>query len=445
MSTKHIHPVILSVKRNLVSLGVAPTSSILVGVSGGMDSMVLLFILHKLGYNPSAAHVNFNLRGAESYNDALFVKQWCLDQGIPSFELSKDTNQYADANHLNTQTAARNIRYEWWEYLVHSHKFDLVATAHQLDDAIETVLLNLLRGTGLKGLKGIPAHRDFYIRPLLSCSRKDIEAFALEFDIPFREDSSNKEDAYQRNRIRHQLIPMLEELAPGFYSGMQHTLHRVNIEWNAWEHAFDTWQLVNVKSHSNGYTIHYEQRDLPFMLRWLEEKGIPWNLGYDFLNATKADSGHFLQVENQKLSRTEEGYYFEEIHPPIHFILQKPGRYAFGDFSFSIEPASGDISVKDHGPGIEYVSADSIRWPLHIRNVRPGDHFQPIGMQGKTKKIQDLMVDLKLEMFEKTKLLLLTNDDYCIWVIGFRLDERAKVKPDEKEVYKVTYTPEEKG
>lgn len=441
MSSVLTHPVTLSVKKSLAALGVPPAARILVGVSGGVDSMVLLYVLRQLQYQVSASHVNFNLRGEESHNDALFVRQWCEGQDISSYLLSQDTKDYAAIHGVNTQTAAREIRYEWWEDLVHKHKFDFVATAHHLDDRMETVFLNLLRGTGLKGMKGIPAKREFYIRPLLDVSRKEIEQFALEFDIPFRTDSSNLTDDYQRNRLRHLLFPLLEQLTPGFHSSMKHTLHRINLEWEVWERAYLQWQEDKLKPQSDGFLIRSEAMDYPFLLRWLEDRGIPWNLAYDFLTSAKADSGHVLSYEKYKLSRTEDGFYFEERQPFVNYLIPHTGHFEFGNFSFTIEKHASEEFRIDDNPLEEFINTEVIEWPLHIRNVQPGDHFQPIGMNGKTKKIQDLMVDLKLERFEKDKLMLLTNNEHILWVIGLRLDERAKVSSNGKEIYRLKYSP----
>jgi tRNA(Ile)-lysidine synthase len=443
MSNLLTHPISISVKKNLGLMGITPTSRILVGVSGGVDSMVLVYILHKLGYQVSASHVNFNLRGEESNNDALFVNQWCSDQGISCFELSQDTKAYAASNEVNTQVAARDIRYEWWDYLVHAHSFDVVATAHHLDDTVETVFLNLLRGTGLKGIRGIPHKRDFYIRPLIECSRADIEGFALAHEIPYRTDSSNLTDDYQRNRLRHRLIPLLEELSPGFYSSIRHTLRRVNLEWDAWDHAWQEWQKHQVSAESDGFRIETKDHDIPFLLRWLEEKGIPWNLAHDFVTALSSDSGQMLNFNQFRLSRLEAGFFFEEVQPSIHLIIKHPGHYSFGHFELTIEKVSADQFSRDNNQRIEFVSPEVIKWPLHIRSIKAGDHFQALGMQGKTKKIQDLLVDHKLEMYEKERTLLLSNDDHILWVIGLRLDERAKVKPEDKEIYRLTYKPSE--
>ncbi len=426
-----------SVRKILASCGITPVSKVLVGVSGGVDSMVLLHILHQNGYNVTAAHVNFNLRGAESVNDALFVSKWCVDKGIPYLELSRDTKAYADANKLNTQSAARILRYDWWEYLVQTMNFEYVATGHHLDDTIETVFLNLFRGTGLKGLRGIPQTRDFYIRPLLDCTRSSIDSYAASFDIPFRTDASNLSDHYQRNRLRHHLIPLLEEFYPGFHSTMQHTLHRINVEWDDWETSYAEWIGANIKSWQDGFLIDGHHIRKAFLLRWLEEKGIPWMLASDFLNAPDQATGQILRYQLTTLSRTRDGYYFAETQPAADFFIHKPGQHSIGNYILTIDEIPAEGFLQDKDPWTAYLNSEVVRWPLHIRSIHPGDHFQPFGMKGRSKKIQDLLVDLKLEMYEKERQLLLVNQEHILWVVGQRLDERARVEPGAKRMYRV--------
>lgn len=438
------HIISSSVRKILSVCGVTHTSKVLVGVSGGVDSMVLLHVLHLNGFNVTAAHVNFNLRGGESDNDALFVSKWCLDKGIPYLELSRDTKAYAEANKLNTQSAARILRYDWWEYLVHTLDFEYVATGHHLDDSIETIFLNLFRGTGLKGLRGIPPSRDLYIRPLLDCSRSTIESYAATFDIPFRTDSSNLSDHYQRNRLRHHLLPLLEEFYPGFHSSMQHTLHRINVEWDDWDTSYKDWIDANIRLWQDGFLISGHQVRTAFFLRWLEEKGIPWTLASDFINSPAQETGQVLRYEHTALSRTRDGYFFAETQPAADFFIHQPGQHSIGNYVVTIEEINADEFLQDRDPWTAYLKGEVVTWPLHIRSIHPGDHFQPFGMKGKSKKIQDLLVDLKLERFEKERQLLLTNHDHILWVIGLRLDERAKVDPGTKQIYRVKMIAVEK-
>jgi tRNA(Ile)-lysidine synthase len=220
---------------------------------------------------------------------------------------------------------------------------------------------------------------------------------------------------------------------------MKHSLHRIQVEWDAWEKTFDLWKSSNVTFISDGFQIQSTLADIPFVLRWLEDKGIPWNLGFDFITSETSSSRQMLDYENIRLSRTSTGFYFEEKQASIHFVIPGPGQYAFGNFQFTLEALPASQFVKDTAPEVEYISGDVIQWPLHIRSVIDGDSFRPIGMQGQHKKIQDLLVDYKLEMFEKERVLLLTNRKDVIWVMGYRLDERAKVKPDDQEIYKLSY------
>lgn len=437
MSGELSNTILASVRKILANCGLTPASKIMIGVSGGVDSMVLLHVLHQNGYNVTAAHVNFNLRGAESLNDALFVNKWCLDQGIPYLELSRDTKTYAEANKLNTQSAARILRYDWWEYLVDTMDFEFVATAHHLDDTIETVFLNLFRGTGLKGLRGIPQSRDFYIRPLLDCTRSSIESYAAAFDIPFRTDASNLSDHYQRNRLRHHLLPMLDEFYPGFHSSMQHTLHRINVEWDDWDTSYKEWISANIKSWQDGFLIDGQQIRKAFLLRWLEEKGFPWMLASDFLNSPEQATGQILRYQLNTLSRTRDGYFFAETLPSADFFIHKPGQHSIGNYILTIDEIPAEEFLQNKDLWTAYMNAEVVTWPLHIRSIHPGDHFQPFGMKGRSKKIQDLLVDLKLERFEKERQLILANQEHILWVVGLRLDERARVEPDAKRIFRV--------
>ena len=433
------HPLVISVKRTLADLQIPMTSRILIGVSGGVDSMVLMKVMHELGYPVTAAHVNFQLRGKDSEDDASFVRNCCKSHNVSYLELVADTKQYAASHKLNTQSAAREIRYDWWKTLVDKENFDYVATAHHHNDRIESFFLNLLRGTGMKGLTGIPAKRDFYIRPLIYVTRPEIESFASEHQIPFRTDRSNDSDDYQRNRIRHHLVPMLLELNPNFDSVMAQVFQRNAIEWAAWDFAFHQWEQKNVIEKNGSYELIAEKPEQAYLFKWLEERGMPWSLVYDYISATHHDSGKLLEYEDNRLSRTASGYYFEKIEDIPSVMIHNPGTWKVGDNDLSIELVSRDEFKPGDDPWTEYADLSKIKWPLEIRGIQPGDHFQPIGMSGKSKKIQDYLVDLKLEQHEKNKVMILKSQEQVLWLVGKRLDERIKVTPDVKEIYKLHF------
>ena len=401
--------------------------------------MVLLAVLKDLEYTVTASHVNFQLRGIESDGDALFVKTWCSDNDIPLIELNADTKKYADEKKLNIQSAAREIRYNWWQDLVKKGDYDFVATAHHRDDAIETVFINLLRGTGIKGLTGIPVKRDYFIRPLIEVSRADIEDFAAHHNIPFRTDSSNETDDYHRNRIRHHLIPFVKEFIAGPETFMEQTLHRIRAEWDTWEYYYKEWLNAHVIPSGENYSIQVSSKDHAFLLKWLEEKSIPWPLAYDYVKAPSAETGKVLNYGDFQLSRTSDGFYLEKNDPVASVSIDKPGIYdlEFGEF-LMIEVDDGEFEI-NNDPFTEYINPEAIQWPIQIRNVEPGDSFQPLGMEGKTKKLQDLLVDLKLENFEKRQTKVLTSGGKIVWVIGIRLDERFKVLNQHQQAYKLKF------
>ncbi len=427
------------IRKRMDSFSLPLTSSILVGVSGGADSMVLLYALHDLGYKVTAGHVNFKLRGEASDADAHFVVSWCNSHSIPVLVNEVDTRDYAELHQLNIQSAAREIRYSWWKDLVEQHGFAAVATGHHLDDHIETTLLNLLRGTGFKGLTGIPSQRDLYIRPMLDVTRSMIESYATTNGIPFRLDQSNESDAYQRNRLRHHLIPLLEKWSPGFPSSMRHSLHRMQIEWNTWAGTYAQWESASVQAATHGYTIRYQPYEMAFVLRWLEEQGFSWNLVHDYVMSDKPDTGNALTYEGYRLTRIDSGLHLENVREEKTFILNAPGRYEFESGTLTIgmdgdEPEPGKTSTV-------LIRSDVIQWPLEVRGVLPGDRFQPLGMRGHSKKLQDFMVDLKLEQYEKRQLLVLTNSVHILWVMGWRLDERARVSAPDQAACRMSFTP----
>ncbi len=428
-----------TVRQFLTKNGITEETRLLVGVSGGMDSMVLINILYALEYNISVSHINFNLRAEESDMDAAFVKDWCSQRSIPFLILNKITKTVEAELHINTQTAARKIRYDWWDKLVSKHQFDFVCTAHHLDDSIETLLLNLFRGSGMKGLRGIPKKRDHYLRPLLACPKSDIEAYANQYEIPFRIDSSNLTDAYRRNRIRHHIIPLLEEIYPNLHTSMSTTITRLNTEWETMDFMYSQWVTNHVQSVEQGVMINTKQDTSAFVLRWLEEQGFPWPLAADFVLSPNQHTGHFLAYDQQRLSRTDFGYFLEDFKTPVQIAIPHTGKYSFEEFEFTVEEIKDTSEMHFDDPWTVYVSPSALQWPLMIRSVQPGDVFQPFGMEGKHKKIQDLMVDLKLEMFEKNRLLLLENNEHIVWVIGKRLDERARVLADDHPITRLKF------
>lgn len=433
-------PIVITARKTLLDHGVKPGERILAGVSGGVDSMVMLVILSGLGYKVEAAHVNFQLRGEDSDLDHELVRNWCEAHGIQFFEHTADTLTYAEEHNLNIQSAARHIRQKWWLEVCKEHGFTYVATAHHHDDNIETFFINVLRGTGLKGLKGISTESMMesglhFIRPIIRVSRSSIELFAEEYKIPFRHDQSNFKDDYLRNKLRHHVIPELKKIAGQEDGFLKHMLLRTDLEWKAWEVSYQDWQQDHLVKDLSGIFIKGNSKDHAYMLRWLEEQGIPWSLSYDFIHADHQVKGKSLTYGNFVLSKATEGFYFEKSENFYPIIINSPGEYLVGEQTFLISTISKEESQFSDNPNEEFVSSSVIRWPLTIRTVEPGDSFQPIGMSGMSKKLQDLLVDLKLDQHEKKKVRVLCNEDHIIWVMGYRMDERAKMLTEEVNGY----------
>jgi tRNA(Ile)-lysidine synthase len=431
--------VMATIRKQMDLLQVPVDASILLGVSGGLDSMVLLHALDVSGYAITAAHVNFQLRGEESDLDEAHVLSWCAEHDIPCLVMREDTNAYADTNGINIQQAARRIRYDWWESLLSTGDYDFVVTAHHQDDNIETIVMNFMRGTGIKGLIGIPAKRYQIIRPMLPLTRDEIHAYALAHSVSYREDSSNELNYYLRNRVRNQLIPYLQNMLPGFKERIKHTAMRTTLEWKAWDRMYWDWVNTSITQADDGYDIVMRKDDEGILLRWLEMKGMPWPLAYDYVMAEK-HTGEPLYYMDYLLSRTPKGFFLRKAHERFPGIqITEPGVYHIPHFEFSIAKVPATSFTPDPSKDVEFVSADVIRFPLSLRMLRKGDVFQPLGMQGKSKKLQDLLVDRKFAVHEKQEVWVLANPDHIIWVAGVHLDERAKVLPGDAEIFKLTF------
>ena len=398
---------------------------LLLAVSGGVDSMVLLDLFYKLRFDICVAHCNFQLRGKESDADELLVREICQDGYIPYFINSFETLEFAKENKLSIQLAARKLRYDWFQELL-SLGFDFVLTAHHLDDNVETFLINFTRGTGLEGLTGIPVQNENIIRPLLPFSREEIENYALENKIQWREDSSNASDKYFRNKLRHNIVPNLKELNTGFLDSFQNTLHHLQ---QAESLVNDASKLVFekvVKEKGNQLEIHLKpllefQNYKAYLFQWLKSYGFSaWNDIYDLVDAQSGkqvfSETHVLLKDREKLLLSERNLINKSevfIIESIEFKVNIPLKLIFSRFS----------GVKNVNANCIFVDKDKIKFPLTIRKWQEGDYFYPAGMNGK-KKLSKYFKDEKYSLLDKENQWLLCSEDQIIWVIGKRADQR---------------------
>lgn len=412
--------------------GVQSGEKILLAVSGGKDSMAMVHLFNALNINDFCiAHCNFGLRGKESDEDEVFVKNYAAAIGKPFYSIVFNTREVAEGLHLSIQEAARKLRYDWFHLLCKQHGYQLIATAHHLNDAVETFLMNAARGSGIRGLHGIPVRNGIVIRPLLFAERPVIEQYIGEHQIPFREDASNAKIEYTRNSLRHQVIPLLQKITPEFVPAIGKTIQLVQESEVLYDFAL---QLIREQVVS---TDNHEMRisrqgllDFPVpgtvLFEILKDFGYNRHQVADILNSHTNVGGLFYSASYQLLIDRE------------HLIVQKRIKQAAstsmliqkGETKVMLPDLSMDISYHDAyirfatDTGSADLVADKLVFPLFLRHWQAGDKFQPAGMGGQHKKLQDLLTNLKLSRFEKEKVyVLLSGEDIC-WVVGFRADAR---------------------
>ncbi len=413
---------------------------LLLATSGGLDSMVMVDLFHRMDCEIAMAHCNFQLRGIESVEDQKFVQEYARANKIDLFEIEFETENYAEKHQLSTQVAARELRYNWFQEILESEKFDYILTAHHADDSLETFIINLSRGTGIEGLTGIPAQNGKIIRPLLIFSREEIENFAKENQIKWRDDSSNASDNYLRNKIRHHLVPLLKELNPDFLSSFQKTQNYLQETKTL---AQDASILVfNEVAKSMNKAIHLDINLLKkrtnykaYLYHWLNEYGFTaWDDIYDLVDGQSGKqvfSPHYRLLKDRetlllipiKIETVIEEFRIEKNQNKVNFPL---------NLSF--------CKVDDVGVGSNtsiFVDDDKLRFPLVLRKWKIGDTFQPFGMNGKTKKVSKLFKDEKKSLVEKENIWLLCSDNQIVWVVGLRQDERFKIENTTKNSLKI--------
>lgn len=412
---------------------------LLLAVSGGIDSMVLLDLFYKLRFDICVAHCNFQLRGKESDGDELLVRETCQDRYIPYFIETFHTTEFANENKLSIQLAARKLRYQWFQELLLENQLDYLVTAHHLDDNVETFLINFTRGTGLEGLTGIPAQNGNIIRPLLAFSRLEIENYALENEIQWREDSSNASDKYFRNKLRHVIVPILKELNTGFLDSFQNTLHHLQ---QAESLVNDASKLVYekvVEEKESQLEIHLKpllefQNYKAYLYQWLKSYGFSaWNDIYDLVDAQSGkqifSETHFLLKDREKLilsvrksSNEEEIYVIKSLDDKVNIPLKLRFYKAVNIF----ETHSNCI----------FVDESKLKFPLTIRKWQEGDYFYPSGMSGK-KKLSKYFKDEKYSLLDKENQWLLGSEDQIVWVVGKRADDRFTSKETTQNIIKI--------
>jgi len=401
--------------------------------------MALAYALLKLKFNFALAHCNFQLRGKESDEDEAFVKNWGAENEVQVFSKTFETNAFAKQQKLNTQLAARELRYSFFAELLGRENYDYLATAHHLKDSLETLLINLGRGNGLKGLSGIPEVNQYIIRPMNEVSSAEIETFTKKFRINWREDSSNQKDDYQRNAIRHHVIPELEKAIPELEKKWETTFKHLKSDRDFLMGQLDS-RHHEIVTHTNGQQVVSINRLLqikgyPALLyHWLYEYG-----NFDLtaiLASLRSESGqvfesgvyHLLKNRDQLILETKPG--FEDNSFTINAtqtMMSSPILLSFEKIAASDYELCSD---KD----IAAFDLDRLEFPLTLRKWRKGDRFHPLGLKH-SKKLSDFFIDEKVDRFTKDKTWLLCSGSDIIWVTGLRIDNRFRLTDNTKTVY----------
>lgn len=419
------------------------TQPTLLTVSGGIDSVVMAHLYYKMGLPAGIAHCNFGLRDEESDGDEAFVKKLASDYRFPFFTKKLDAKSEAQLASISTQMAARELRYQWFEEIRAQHHYQWVATAHHANDSLETLLLNLARGTGLSGVYGIAPVNQNVIRPMILASRADIEQYARDNALTWREDRSNATDDYSRNKIRHHVMPVLQALNPSLEHTFNATSERLRAANLLLNEALQSWSASVISA--DGDLIRISSGRLlaetePSYRLWhiVQSYGFSYSQAKEMISSLAGIPGkmfhsgsHSLLIDRDDMLISKAGR--SEEQPDITIEKgQQVFKWASLTFSISPAPAGEPIAYNQNTIAVD---ADKLIFPLSIRKWKQGDTFAPFGMGGRRKKVSDLLIDVKVNLFEKERVGVLVNGDgEIIWVVGIRAAERFRIGESSKNI-----------
>lgn len=393
------------------------TDKLVVALSGGADSVALLRILLSLGYDCVAAHCNFHLRAAESDRDEDFVRKLCAGLSVSLEVVHFQTSDYARENSLSIEMAARELRYGWFDEIRKKYGATCIAVAHHRDDSVETFLLNLSRGTGINGLKGIMPKNGFIVRPLLEAGRDDILEYLKRIGQDYVTDSTNLEDIYTRNKIRLDIIPLFKQINPSFCESVFETAQRLADVAAIYRQAMNS-SIERVMVSPDGMSIEKllcEVSPQAVLYEWLSPLGFNSSQIKDVMRSLKSTSGKMFFSNDWVLLRDREQLLLRERNAGEE-------DYRLNVRMFSVE--SGFEVPKCNN--IAYIDADKLCGELKLRKWKSGDKFVPFGMKG-FKKVRDYLRDRKLSLFEKENVIVVTSGEEIVWLVNERTDNRFRI------------------
>ncbi len=421
----HIH------QRTLVE----PNKTYLLACSGGLDSIALAHLLHSAGIRFELAHVNFGLRDAESDGDEEFVTNWAQDRSIPIHVHRADTVEWADKNGISIQMAAREIRYAYFEKIRTQQNLEGIILAHHQDDQLETIFLNLVRGTGIEGLYGMSERRGWLIRPLLPFSRAQLESYMEEVKQTWREDRSNASSDYKRNKLRHSGLPALYNLEPDTRQNLLQSFARLKDTGKAFMGLFEAWKKEHIREQRGMSFLAYKSiRNLPgattLLYFWLRPYGFNSDQALSLSKCLEdIQPGLLLRSATHELSLDREElilYPLSVEFPAIELPFGTPSmELPEGGYQLAWNGLPKEI---DRNPAHAVLDLDCLEFPLQIRSWEEGDRFNPLGMTSE-KKISDFLIDNKVPLALKKEVKVLVSGNKIAWVVGMRIADWAKVSP----------------
>lgn len=418
--------------------------ALLLAVSGGRDSMAMANLFLKSGERFVVAHCNFQLRGADADADEALVKKWCADNNIPFYIKRFDTKKECETLKKGIQETARKLRYDWFQELTKDHNLKYIATAHHANDTVETLLINLFKGTGINGLQGIPKQNDNIIRPLLFATREMINEYVHSNNIPYRDDESNKEDKYLRNAVRLNVIPTIEKYFPNASDQIKESIERFAQANEIYNEAIG--QKIKKLTEQRGKDIYIPTLKLQHVkpleticYELFKPYGFTGLQTQQLMDLIYAETGKHITSHSHQVIKDRNFLIITALKRSSADFIQietTPFQIAMDGNSFHFSTTLKPETIS-HSPLTALLDYSAITFPLTLRKWRQGDYFYPLGMNMKKKKLSRFFIDQKIPLHEKDNIWVLECNKKILWISGLRMDERFKITEKTKEVLKV--------
>ncbi|ANE49752.1 tRNA lysidine(34) synthetase TilS [Flavisolibacter tropicus] len=456
---------------NLKLIAVTEQHTLLLAVSGGLDSVVLCHLCKLAGYSFAIAHCNFGLRGEESNKDEAFVKALAAQLEVPFYVNNFNTKAFAAEHKLSIQVAARELRYQWFHEIVngqlsvinekassysthlpsittHYSPLTFIATAHHLDDNIETLLMNLFKGTGISGLHGIQPKSGKIVRPLLFAKREEIKDFATEHNLLWVEDSSNAEIKYTRNYIRHKIIPSIESIFPTVKENIADSIERLREAEILYEQAMQVHKkkLLEFKGQEVYIPVLKLERTSPLatiIYEIIKDYGFSSQQVPEVIKLLRSESGRYVTSASHRILHNRDWLIITplpQVQDTVLIIEEATTQLAFTEGTLLFKTLPAESITIEADAAVALLDKEEMQFPLILRKWKEGDYFYPLGMR-KKKKLARFFIDQKLSQLQKEKVWVLESNKRIVWVVGRRIDDRFKIKPSTKEVVRIELKP----